>query len=166
MCVHRQVYHNRTHGSMKPSLLPATQNSLQDGLGHLPALREIHVKDNALTSLPIDLCQTQSLRILDVNINPLRMPPLEIVERGLRSIFDFLSRLWRCQTTQVFRGTRGRGGESGNAGVLEMWKCRGSVWKCRGGNAGVLCCVPSNKWFTRLCSYCHADAHLLFAPDA
>ena len=74
---------------------------LPHGLGFLPRLRELHVKDNALVSLPIDLCQTHSLRVLDVDENPMRMPPLEIVGRGLRAIFDFLSRLWRCQSTQT-----------------------------------------------------------------
>lgn len=74
---------------------------LPDGLGLLPELREIHTKNNLLTSLPIDLCQSHTLRMLDIDVNPMRMPPLEIVERGLRAIFDFLSRLHRCQSTQT-----------------------------------------------------------------
>ncbi len=41
------------------------------------------------------------MRVVELDQNPLRMPPLEIVARGLRAIFDFLSRLHRCQSTQV-----------------------------------------------------------------
>ncbi len=59
------------------------------------------MNSNKLTSLPIDLCESKTLRVVELDQNPLRMPPLEIVARGLRAIFDFLSRLHRCQSTQV-----------------------------------------------------------------
>jgi Leucine-rich repeat (LRR) protein len=76
-------------------------SSLPINLGYLPALRALECTNNQLKDLPIDLCQSTSLRILALDANPLRMPPNEIIERGMRAIFDFLGRLFRCQSTQT-----------------------------------------------------------------
>ncbi|KAJ1490140.1 hypothetical protein T484DRAFT_1777984, partial [Baffinella frigidus] len=71
--------------------------SVPEGLGYLPVLEKIEARNNKLISLPIDLCQSKSIEILLIAENPIRMPPPEIVDQGLRQINDFLARMFRCQ---------------------------------------------------------------------
>jgi hypothetical protein len=56
------------------------------GLGYMPDLRAIEVTSNKLVALPIDLCQTQSIRVLTLDENPLRMPPVEVIVVSARKL--------------------------------------------------------------------------------
>lgn len=75
--------------------------SLPNGLGYLPELRNLEIRNNRLIDLPIDVCQTKSIKVLALENNPVRMPSQEVIARGMRSIIDFLSRLFRCQETHT-----------------------------------------------------------------
>ena len=56
-------------------------------------MKELSLRNNKIEALPISMSKMTSLRILNLDGNPLRVPPKEVAKRGLKEIMGYLKDL-------------------------------------------------------------------------
>lgn len=74
------------------------------GLGLMPELLTLDLNNNKICFAPSDLCKSTSINFLGLDSNPMRSPPVSIVQQGLRAVFFFL----KCIDT------------AGSSGILDL----------------------------------------------
>ncbi len=74
------------------------------GLGLMPELLTLDLNFNKIAFAQSDLCRSTSITFLGLDSNPMRSPPVSIVQQGLRAVFFFL----KCVDT------------AGSSGILDL----------------------------------------------
>ena len=102
------------------------------GFGLMPELLTLDLNSNKISFAPSDLCRSTSITFLGLESNPMRSPPVSIVQQGLRAVFFFL----KCVDT------------AGSSGILDL---RGL--KMESLDYEVLCFTLCDKYFVKFDFY-------------
>jgi internalin A len=73
--------------------------TLPSDIGKLSNLIELFLNNNQLTVLPPEIGQLSNLKELRLDVNPLVTPPVEIVNKGLKAIKNYLNELRKSTET-------------------------------------------------------------------
>ncbi|KAF9590230.1 hypothetical protein IFM89_032008 [Coptis chinensis] len=65
---------------------------LPDTIGDLINLKELDLSNNQISALPITFGRLHSLTKLNLEQNPLKIPPMETVEKGVEAVKEFMAK--------------------------------------------------------------------------
>ncbi|KAJ7953551.1 Plant intracellular ras-group-related LRR protein [Quillaja saponaria] len=67
---------------------------LPETIGDLVNLRELDLSNNQIRTLPYTFRQLEKLMKLNLDQNPLMIPPLEIINEGVEAVKEFMAKRW------------------------------------------------------------------------
>ncbi|XP_074316235.1 plant intracellular Ras-group-related LRR protein 1-like [Silene latifolia] len=67
---------------------------LPETFGDLISLEEVDLSNNQIHSLPNSFCRLEKLRKLNLDLNPIVIPPMEVVNAGAEAVKMFMAKRW------------------------------------------------------------------------
>ncbi|RDX63358.1 Plant intracellular Ras-group-related LRR protein 9, partial [Mucuna pruriens] len=97
---------------------------LPETFGDLINLRELDLSNNQIHSLPNTFGRLNNLTVLNLEQNPLEVPPMEIVNKGVQAVKSFMAQRWIDILAEEDRKSTNELQEEGQNG----WLTRSTSW--------------------------------------
>lgn len=67
---------------------------LPETVGGLVNLKELDLSNNQIRALPYAFCRLEKLTKLNLDQNPIIVPPLEVLNQGVEAMKEFMAKRW------------------------------------------------------------------------
>ncbi|KAK6924791.1 Leucine-rich repeat [Dillenia turbinata] len=97
---------------------------LPDTIGELINLKELDLSNNQICALPDTFGQLNKLTKLNLDQNPLEIPPMEVVKKGVEAVKNYMAKRW----IEILAEEEAKSNPEMNPQTLTGWLTRSTSW--------------------------------------